>query len=58
MVLVFKNVGERSSAKKCCPVRLLSVVSKLVEKLKNNRIIDHFEICGIFSDFQYAFRSS
>ena len=24
----------------------------------NNRIVDHLEICGIFSDFQYGFRSS
>ena len=24
----------------------------------NNRIVDHLEICGLFSDFQYGFRSS
>ena len=28
------------------------------EKLKNNRIVDHLEKCGLFSDFQYGFRSS
>ena len=34
MVLVFKNVGEMSKAKNyCCPVSLLSVVSKVFEKL-------------------------
>ena len=31
VVLVFKNVGERSTAKNYCPVSLLSMVSK-VEK--------------------------
>ena len=58
MVLVFKNVGERSTAKNGRPVSLLSVVSKIFEKLVNNRIIDHLEKCGLFSDFQYGFRSS
>ena len=54
----FKNVGERTTAKNYCPVRLLSVVSKLFEKLVNNRIVDHLEKCGLFSDFQYGFKSS
>ena len=58
MVPVFKNVGERSSAKNHCPVSLFSVVSKVFEKLVNNRIVDHLENCGLFSDFQYCFRSS
>ena len=58
MVPVFKNVGERSTAKSYCPVSLLSVVSKVFEKLVNNRIVDHLEKCGLFSDFQYGFRSS
>ena len=40
------------------PVSLLSVVSKVFEKLVNNRIVDHLEKCGLFSDFQYGFRSS
>ena len=39
-------------------VSLLSVVSKVFEKLVNNRIVDHLEKCGLFSDFQYGFRSS
>ena len=34
------------------------MVSKVFEKLVNNRIIDHLEKCGLFSDFQYGFRSS
>ena len=55
VVPVFKNVGERSTAKNYC---LLSVVSKVFEKLVNSRIVDHLEKCGLFSDFQYGFRSS
>ena len=58
VVPVFKNVGERSTAKNCRPVSLLSVVSKVFEKLVNNRIVDHLEKCGLFSDFQSGFRSS
>ena len=33
VVPVFKNVGERSTAKNYCPVNLLSVVSKVFENL-------------------------
>ena len=58
VVPVFKNVWERSTAKNYRPVSLLSVVSKVFEKLVNNRIVDHLEKCGLFSDFQYGFRSS
>ena len=58
VVPVFKNVGESSTAKNYHPVSLLSMVSKVFEKLVNNRIIDHLEKCGLFSDFQYGFRSS
>ena len=58
VVPVFKNVGERSTAKNYRPVSLLYVVSKVLEKLINNRIVDHIEKCGLFSDFQYGFRSS
>ena len=32
--------------------------SKIFERLVNNRIVDHLEKCGLFSDFQYSFRSS
>ena len=58
MVPLFKNVGERSTAKNYRPVSLLSVVSKVFEKLVNNRIVDHLEKCGLLFDFQYGFRSS
>ena len=40
VVPVFKNVGERSTAKNYCPVSLLSVVSKVFEKLVNIMIVD------------------
>ena len=58
MAPVFKNVGERSTTKKYCPVSVLSVVSKVFEKIVNNRIFDHIDKGGLFSDFQYGFRSS
>ena len=58
VVPVFKNVRERSTAKNYHPVSLLSVVSKVFEKLINNRIVDHLEKCDLFSYFQYGFRSS
>ena len=40
------------------PVSLLSVDSKVFEKLVNNKIVDHLEKSGLFSDFKYGFRSS
>ena len=43
VVPVFKNVGEMSTAKNYHPVSLLSMVSKVFEKLVNNRIVDHLE---------------
>ena len=58
MVPVFKNAGDRSNTKNYDPVSLLSVVSEVFEKLVNNTIVDHLEKCGLFSDFQYGFRSS
>ena len=58
VVPVFKNVEERSSTKNYRPLSLLSMVSKVFEKLVNNRIVDQLEKCDLFSDFQYGFRSS
>ena len=55
---VYKNVGERSTTKNYCLVSLLSLVSKVFEKLVNNRIVDHLGKCGLFSNFQYGCRSS
>ena len=39
-------------------VSFLSVVSKVFEKLVNNRLVDHLEKCGLSSDFQYGFNFS
>ena len=58
VVPVFKKVGERLTAKNYHPISLLSVVSKVFQNLVNNRIVDHLEKCGLFSDFQYGLRSS
>ena len=58
VVPVFKNVEERSTAKNYRPVSLLSVVSKVFQKLVNNRIVDDVEECGLFYDYQYEFRFS
>ena len=52
MVHVFKNVGERSTAKNYRPVSVLSVVSKVFEKLINIKIADHLEKCDFFSNLQ------
>ena len=34
------------------------MVGKVFEKLVNNRIVDHLEKCGLFSNFQCGFRYS
>ena len=34
------------------------MVRKVFEKLVNNRLVDHLEKFGLFTDFQYGFRSS
>ena len=47
MVPLFKNVGERYTAKNNRPISLLSVVSKVFEKLVNNRIVDELEKYGL-----------
>ena len=51
MVPVFKNIAERSTAKKYCHFSLLSVNSKVFQKLLNNRIVNHLGKCGLFLDF-------
>ena len=58
MVPVFKYVGERSTSKQYHPISLLSVVSKVFEKLVHNRFVDQLEKSGLLSDFQFGFRSS
>ena len=59
--MVFSKIlvnGKKSTPKNYCPVIPLSVVSKVFEKLVNNRIVYHLRKCGPFSDFQCGFRSS
>ena len=58
VVLVFKNVGEKFTAKNCHRVSFLSVVRKVFEKLVNNRFVDQLEKYVLFSGFQYDFKSS
>ena len=48
VVPVFKNIGGRSTAKNYHPVSLLSAVSKVFEKLVNNRTFGYLEKCGFF----------
>ena len=43
MVPVFKDVGERSTAKNYHPVSLLYVVSKIFENIVNNKTVDHLK---------------
>ena len=57
VVPVFKNIGERSTAKNYCPISLLSVVSKVFEKLVNNRLFISYKNVAFFY-FQCGFRSS
>ena len=45
VVWLFKNVGERSTAKNFRPVSLFSVVNKVFEKLEKSKIIDQLEKC-------------
>ena len=58
VVLVFKNTGERCIVANHHSVSLLSVVSKVFEKLVNNKLLDHLEKYGLLFYFQYGFRSS
>ena len=51
-------LGKKSTTKSYHLGSFFSVVSKVFEKLLDNRLVDHLEKCGLFSDFQYGFRSS
>ena len=54
VVPVFNNVWERSTTKNYHPVSLLPVVSKVFD----NSVVNHLKKCGLFSHFQYGFRST
>ena len=48
VVPIFKNVGERSTAKNYHPVSLFSVVTKVFENFLNSRIVDYLKKYGLF----------
>ena len=54
MVLVFENLWERSMAKNYHLVILLSVASKIFEKLANNRLVDNLRKYGLFIFFSVS----
>ena len=54
VVLVFKNIWERFTAKNYWPFSLLSVVKKVLEKLVISRLIDQLEKCDLISDLQFG----
>ena len=56
VVPVLKNIWKSCMVENYCPVGLLSVVSKVLEKFVNNRLSDHLEKC-LFFDSQYGVRS-
>ena len=58
VILAYKNDDERSDPRNYRPLRLLSIISKVLETLINNKLINHLENSGLFSDLQYAFRAS
>ena len=58
VVPIFKNAGDRSDPSKYRPVSLLSVISKVFERLINKRLVGFLESLDLFSDVQYGFRGS
>ena len=42
----------------CLFVCLLFVDSKIFEKFKKDRLVNHIKKCGLFSKFQYCFKFS
>ena len=52
------KVGGSCTTKNYHPVSLLTVVSKVFEKLVNNKLVDPLEKCFLFPDSQYDFRPS
>ena len=47
-VPVFKNIWDKYMTKSYYPVSLLSVISKVFQKLVNNRLFDHLKKCDFF----------
>lgn len=55
---VYKGVGEKTCANNYRPISILSVFSKILEKILNRRLLDYLEKENILSDNQYGFRKS
>ena len=49
--------GKRYVWQKLTTLLIFFLFSKVYEKLVNNRLADHQENYGLFSDFHYSFRS-
>ena len=59
LVHLYQNDEKRFTAKNHYhPASLLSLDSKIFEKLPYNRLVNHIKKCGLFSKFQYGFRYS
>ena len=56
MVPAFYNVWERCMTENYGPVSLHSVVSKVFERLVNNKLVDHLEKCAGLLDPLQIFR--
>ena len=56
--LYFRMLGKCLQLKTTALLVFFFVISIVFEKLVNNRIVDHLKNCGLFSDFQYGFKSS
>ena len=51
---VFENIRERSTAKNYHLVSLLPVVSKILEKFVNDKVINNLEKYGLFISFRVS----
>ena len=58
VIPAYKNDDERSDPRNYRSFGVLSIISKVLETLINNKLINHLENSGLFSDLQYAFRAS
>ena len=52
----FKNCGDRTDPTKYRPISLLPIISKVFERVINNKIIGYLESSRLLSDKQYGFR--